>query len=177
MRARERLPPRNHGQTRLNGVQVPPDVQRPDEGHHQDVRVGTTEPSLPDEPLRQLPEAGESRRHAVEQVDAALPGEPEAVGHQQAEQLPLFGSAEALEQGFGQPLERLSGVDGWLVDERGESRDPVVVVGHDDRLEQRVLARKVVVDGALAHAHGRRDVTQAGAEIAVLGEEFERRVE
>jgi len=52
-----------------------------------------------------------------------------------------------------------------------------VLVGEDQRLEQRVLARKIVIEGAFADAHRRRHVAEAGAEVALLREEVERGVQ
>ena len=50
-------------------------------------------------------------------------------------------------------------------------------VGEDQRVEQRFLALEIVVERALAHAHRRRHVAQAGAEIALVGEQLQRGVE
>ena len=50
-------------------------------------------------------------------------------------------------------------------------------LGLEQRLEQRFLAGEIVIERALADADGAGDVAQAGAEVALVGEEAERGIE
>ena len=60
----------------------------------------------------------------------------------------------------------------------GASRSTLrMLVGRQERVEQRVLAGEVVVEGAFADADRGGDVAEAGAEKALFGEEVERRVQ
>ena len=175
--AREHVGLANHRQVGVDGVQLPPHRERADERHAQDVDIGAAQRALAHEAAQHVVQPFAAARHALVEVDAADLGEPDAVGHQDAEELLLTRILEAVEGGDGELFEKRAGVGAGLVLEGREPLPLAVLVRRQQRVEQRVLARKVVVEGALAHADDGGHVAQAGAEVALLGEEVERGVE
>ena len=65
----------------------------------------------------------------------------------------------------------------WRVEHGGKRSTLSADSAVEQRLEQRLLAGKVVVERAFADADGAGDVAQAGAEVALVGEQRERGVE
>ncbi len=87
------------------------------------------------------------------------------------------GSTKAVKARNGQLLEQRAAVGDRAVRNRREPFELPSLVGGEQGLEQGVLAREVIVEGALADAYGGGHVPQAGPEVALLGEEVEGGVE
>ena len=84
---------------------------------------------------------------------------------------------EIVEHQGGELLEHRTDVGDRLGEEPGQLLGLVLVRGRDQGVEQRLFALKVVVERAFADAHDGGDVAEAGAEVALLGKQLERRVE
>src|SRR5262245_55482351 len=176
VRAREGAAVANHGALRADGVQLAPEEERPEKLHHEQLRIGVAQAALVDQPLHDLFEPRTAALHPLQQVDAAVAGEAHAVGHEDPEQLLLAWHDEAAEDEPGELLEDGAAVGDRLLENRGEPLDLVGGIGGQQRLEERFLAGKVVVQRAFADADGTGHVAEARAEVALFGEQGERGV-
>ena len=149
----------------------------PANGDRQDFGVGPTQPATFDEGLHRVADSGAAAADPIDEVQPPGPGEPQAIGHQDSEQLLLPRDGEVVEDEAGEPLENDARVVRRVVERCGHAFAPCVVIERDQRLEERRLARKVVVDGAVTDADALGNVAQAGAEEAAVAEQVERRIE
>ena len=178
MLTRERARIFQHDRIAAGRVDMPQQQQRSDERHPQQVGVALAQPALVDQPAHQLLHAFRSAAQPLVQIEAAGPRQAHAVGHQQAKQHLLARIEKALDAAEREALEQGAGVgDRSIAGQRGQPLRLGVFVREDQRIEQRLLALEVVIERALAHADGGGHVAQAGAEIALVGEQLERGVE
>ncbi len=84
---------------------------------------------------------------------------------------------EALERLDHELFEKHPDVGDSLFGQRDQALHLGILVGQNQRFEQRVLAREVVVKRALAHADSFGDIAEAGAEKALLGKEIQRGIQ
>ena len=96
--ARERAAVADGGAARADRVQLPPEQQRPDELHDQQLGIDVAQPAVGDQAPHDRLEPRPAAAHPLEQVDAAFAREPHAVGHQDAKELLLPRQDEAVER-------------------------------------------------------------------------------